>query len=199
MSEIRYVRTDDIKRAVSGRETEVLDALGIDWRSGRPHIQCPYPAHADNDPSWRWDERRAHAICTCLTNGHADGIFDVVAKVERLEFEEAKIRVAELLQRNDLIHTKREGGSGQKVDAQSLLNARASLRDDRLPIIYLAHRRPEIARLLRPPDSEGREAHTGRRISVCRVRHRCRRRPHTCASHLSKSGRAGKSRSRYRA
>jgi len=139
VSEIRYVRTDEIKRAVSGRETEVLDALGIDWRSGRPHIQCPYPHHADNDPSWRWDQRRAHAICTCTAGGHADGIFDVVAKVERLEFEEAKIRVAELLHRADLIRT-REGGNGQKLDAHSLLNARASLRDDRLPIIYLAHR-----------------------------------------------------------
>jgi hypothetical protein len=140
MRELRYVVTEEIKRALTGRETDVLDALGIDWHSGRPHIQCPYPDHADNDPSWRWDDRRAHAICTCTTNGHADGIFDVVAKVEQIEFEEAKIRVAELLRRNDLIRTKSEGGNGQKLDAHSLLNAKASRRNDRLPIIYLAHR-----------------------------------------------------------
>ena len=83
MSELRYVITDEIKKAVAGRETDVLDGLGIDWRAGRPHIQCPYPDHADNDPSWRWDERQAHAICTCTTNGHADGIFDVVTKTQK--------------------------------------------------------------------------------------------------------------------
>jgi hypothetical protein len=140
VSELRYVITDQIKSAVTGRETDVLDALGIDWRSGHPHIQCPYQDHTDNDPSWRWDERRSCAICTCTTNGHADGIFDVVSKVERIEFAEAKIRVAELLHRNDLIRTKSEGNGGQKTDAHSLLNAKSASRSDRLPFIYLAAR-----------------------------------------------------------
>jgi len=30
MTEIRYVITEEIKKTVSGRETDVLDALGID-------------------------------------------------------------------------------------------------------------------------------------------------------------------------
>jgi hypothetical protein len=140
MIEFRYVITNEIKKAVAGRETDVLDALGIDWRAGRPHIQCPYSDHADNDPSWRWDERRAHAICTCLTNGHADSIFDVLGKVERIEFEQAKIRVGELLRRDDLIHIKGNGDNGQKQDASSLLNAKVASRNDRLPFIYLAAR-----------------------------------------------------------
>jgi hypothetical protein len=50
-----YVVTQDAKTAVSGREPEILDAMGINWRNGRPHIHCPYPQHDDADPSWRWD------------------------------------------------------------------------------------------------------------------------------------------------
>jgi hypothetical protein len=38
-----YVTGDELGRAVKGRETEVLDALDIAWRMGRPHITCPYP------------------------------------------------------------------------------------------------------------------------------------------------------------
>jgi hypothetical protein len=41
MSEPQYVSTTDIEKAVSGRETDVLDGLGIDWRAARPHITCP--------------------------------------------------------------------------------------------------------------------------------------------------------------
>ena len=40
-----YVVTRDIKTAVQGRETDVLDGLGIDWRrcTKSNHIRCPYP------------------------------------------------------------------------------------------------------------------------------------------------------------
>jgi len=60
MSTARCVSTPAIKEAVKGREAEILDGLGIDWRSGHPHITCPYPTHDDDDPSWRWDTK-------CLT------------------------------------------------------------------------------------------------------------------------------------
>src|SRR5262249_40665994 len=117
-SEVRFVPTNAIKQAVAGREEEVLDALGVDWRRGRPHIHCPYRGHPDRNPSWRWDARARKAFCSCNT---ADSIFDVVMKVEGIAFEAAKIRVAELLKHDDLIKTKRGGDRGraqyQRTDA----------------------------------------------------------------------------------
>jgi hypothetical protein len=46
----RYVTNPDAV-AQSRVKTEILDALGIRWRKGKPHINCPYPAHADNNLS----------------------------------------------------------------------------------------------------------------------------------------------------
>jgi hypothetical protein len=57
----RFVRTADIRAAILGRETDVLDALGIRWREGGPHIRCPYRDHEDEHPSWRWDQPKARA------------------------------------------------------------------------------------------------------------------------------------------
>ena len=91
----RFVATAAIRQAVAGRETDVLDALAIDWRTGRPHIACPYPEHGGAD-DWRWDGRAAKARCTC-TKG--DGIFDVLMRVERIDFDAAKVRAAELIGR----------------------------------------------------------------------------------------------------
>ena len=61
----RYVPLAAIRQAVAGRQGEVLDRLGIDWRGGG-HIRCPYPDHDDKHPSWRWDERARKAYCTCM-------------------------------------------------------------------------------------------------------------------------------------
>ena len=47
----RFVGTKPIRDAARGRETDILDALGIPWRNGRPHIHCPYPDHPDKNPS----------------------------------------------------------------------------------------------------------------------------------------------------
>jgi hypothetical protein len=93
MTSDRYVSTQAIREAVKGRETEVLEALGIAWADGAPHISCPYPDHSDEDPSWRWNERRARAYCTCIEGSQS--IFDVVMRVEGIDFEAAKLRVAE--------------------------------------------------------------------------------------------------------
>jgi hypothetical protein len=57
-----YVQTADIRQAVRGRETDILDNLGIPWRDGRQHIRCPYPDHPDRNPSWRWDSRRSRGM-----------------------------------------------------------------------------------------------------------------------------------------
>jgi hypothetical protein len=37
----RYVTTADIRAALMGRETELIDTLNIAWRDGKPHIACP--------------------------------------------------------------------------------------------------------------------------------------------------------------
>lgn len=138
---IRFVPTAAIRQAVNGRETDVLDAIGVQWREGRPHINCPYQDHADDNASWRWDSKRAKAQCTC---SKGESIFDVVIKVLGGDFEAAKIRVAELLHRHNLIQTKGAGaGDGrryQATDAASLLGAAAEYRDDTLPRAYLAQR-----------------------------------------------------------
>jgi hypothetical protein len=52
----QFVATADIRAAMKGRETNLLDALGILWRSARLHINCPFPDHPDRNPSWRFDE-----------------------------------------------------------------------------------------------------------------------------------------------
>lgn len=102
----RYVTNPNARGGIKGRETEILDAFGIRWREGKPHINCPYPDHADNNPSWRWDRRKARAYCTCHTGGHS--ALDVIMNVEGIDFERAKIRAAELLNRSDLIRERRK-------------------------------------------------------------------------------------------
>jgi hypothetical protein len=70
MSQAREVGTRAMQTAVKGREHEVLEALGIRWREGRPHISCPYPDHAEGDRSWRWNERRARRCYSwCRSHG----------------------------------------------------------------------------------------------------------------------------------
>ena len=136
----RFVITRDIKAAVSGRETDVLDALGIDWRrcTHSNHIRCPYPEHGSDGDNWRWDARKAKAFCSCQT-GHADGVLDVVMKCEGVDLEGAKLRIAEMIGRSDLIKTK-GGKGGQRMDAVSLMNPPADMLDVGLPQAYLGHR-----------------------------------------------------------
>ncbi len=143
---MNYVKTSHIKAAVQGNEPLVLEALGIDWRAGKPHIRCPYPSHDDGNASWRWDERKARAFCSCIEKSHS--VFDVIMAMEGCDFEAAKRRVAELIGRADLIQTKgdsaaksRPGPGGHlKQDAESLLNAKPEQRDDDIPRRYLAAR-----------------------------------------------------------
>ena len=137
MTSDRYVSKQAIREAVKGRETEVLEALGIAWAGGAPHISCPYPDHSDEDPSWRWHERRAKAYCTCIEGSQS--IFDVVMRVEGVEFDPAKLRVAEVLGRQDLIKA-RDGERHQAMDAASLLRPPADQRDHNLVCSYLAYR-----------------------------------------------------------
>ena len=135
----RQVLTRAIQAAVKGREPDVLRGLDIAWQDGKPHIRCPYPPHADENPSWRWDEQKARAFCTCITKSHS--IFDVVMAIKGIDFEAAKVIVAQLLGRDDLVRHRHEAETGyEAADAERLLNAPAEHRDDDLPIKYLAHR-----------------------------------------------------------
>jgi hypothetical protein len=131
-----YVRTAAIRSAVMGRETEILLALGIQRVGGSQHINCPYPDHADNHPSWRWDAAKRRAFCTCMKS---DSIFDVVCKVRAVGFVAAKIIVAEIVGRHDLIRRPKAQGSC-RTDASSLLNPDPDNQDDELVWFYLGTR-----------------------------------------------------------
>ena len=133
----RYVPTKALQQAVQGREKEVLEALKIAWQEGTPHIRCPYPDHSDENPSWRWDQPKARAHCTCIERG-AHSIFDVVIQVEGVDFEAAKLCVAEILKLDDLIRSRDE--RHQAMDAASLLRPPPDQRDDQPARRYMAHR-----------------------------------------------------------
>jgi P4 family phage/plasmid primase-like protien len=95
----RYVRWRDLKPAIQGRESEIVDKLGISWRTRQTHIQCPLGAHPDNNPSFRWDDKGGRYYCSC---GSGSAV-DLIIKVEKVDFEQAKIRAADLIERHDLI------------------------------------------------------------------------------------------------
>ncbi len=137
MTSDRYVPTKEIEEAVGGREREVLEALRIPWDGGSGHIKCPYPDHADANPSWRWDNRKRKAHCTCTERSQS--IFDVVMRCENIDFEAAKLRVAEILGRPDLVKV-RDGERRQRMDAASLLQPPRDQRDEGLVRSYLAYR-----------------------------------------------------------
>ena len=73
----------DAHGEIAGRETEVLDALKIEWRkaSNGKHIHCPFPDHEDRNPSWRWDTKTVRWHCTC---GERSGsVFDAAIRMGR--------------------------------------------------------------------------------------------------------------------
>ncbi|MGB8841318.1 MAG: DUF927 domain-containing protein, partial [Aliidongia sp.] len=131
-----YAPTKPLYAAIRGKEGDILDGLKVPWRAGHPHIKCPYPDHADSDPSWRFDAGKGKAFCTCIDG--ADSVLDVVMKVLCVDFDAAKIRAAELIARPDLI--RQPGAKGSKTDAASLLAPPAGRRDDGLVRAYLAFR-----------------------------------------------------------
>jgi hypothetical protein len=137
-----YVKTSSIMAAVRGRELEVLGAVGIESQGGRGHIRCPYADHGgDND--WRWDNEKKLAYCSCIGRRagekRAHTIIRVVAVKEDLKFEGAKVRIAKIIGRSDLIIGSQARKNG-RTDATSLLNPPAENRDDTLVYAYLGHR-----------------------------------------------------------
>ncbi len=145
MSADQYVATGEIRVAAEGNEESVLQSLGIQPNQRRnAHIDCPYPEHGGKG-DWRWDHVKGRARCTC-TKG--DSIFDVVMKCRGVDFEEAKIVVAEAIGRQDLVKTKGDGKDAErdpdnrflKSTAAGLCAVKARFRDDALVAIYLGSR-----------------------------------------------------------
>lgn len=138
----RYVKTTALKEAIRGRETDIINALGIPWNGGSQHIRCPFPNHEDRNPSWRWDDKACKAYCSCTPQGN--GPIDVLAKMEGIDFDDAKVRVAEILGLDELIKTKRLPAIGEKrypsTDAKNLINPPPDKRQDFLARVYLASR-----------------------------------------------------------
>jgi putative DNA primase/helicase len=128
----RYVPTKDIRGALSGRATTIIDGLRIPWNSaGRNHhIRCPYPNHDDRHPSWRWDGTKERAFCTCSPKG--DDALGVLSKVRGIDFAEAKLTAAEILGQTDLIRTaiggERPGNKGTVVATYNYRGAEGTLR-----------------------------------------------------------------------
>jgi MarR family len=124
---MRLVDSAKIRAALKGCETKVLDALGIPWRQGKPHISCPYPDHVDHHPSWRWDARKVRAYCSCHRGGRS--VLDVIMHMERMDIGPAMVRAAELLGRADLVRQcykrKMEGGGGDRPPGQHCNRATA--------------------------------------------------------------------------
>jgi hypothetical protein len=129
------VSTAAIREAVKSRELEILASLGVPSTEGSQHINCPYPAHADRHPSWRWDPSKACAFCTCT---RSDSILDVIMKVKELGFQDAKLFAVRAIHRDDLL--RRRGARNSRADAVSLLNQEPQNRDDSLPWLYLGSR-----------------------------------------------------------
>ena len=139
MTETSKISTRAIQSAAKGREADVLDALGIDWRTGRPHIACPYPDHDDGSPSWRFVQSKGRAFCTCIQGSHS--VFDIAMKMRGSDFEDAKIFVCEALGRRELI---KEHDPAERrfpaTDPASLLNPAEDRRHDALVRAYIAFR-----------------------------------------------------------
>src|SRR5947207_14383236 len=95
----RYCKTDDMKAAVRGRAADIVRAAGVQWH-GRDHLPCTDRDHPHRDPSWRVMEDGTSVVCTCRG---VHSVFDAIAALEGIDFEQTKIRAAELLGLNDLI------------------------------------------------------------------------------------------------
>jgi hypothetical protein len=142
----RYIRPTDIRRALEGREEHILDAVNIPWRTGRPHIRCPYPDHDDANPSWRWDVGKRWAYCTC----GSDPILGVLMRAEAIDLDAAKLRAADILGPSDLILESRRRKSRGGVPLPPILTA----RPPHLGVVSLSMP-PRKLLLMSGPDSLG--------------------------------------------
>ena len=119
----QYVPTKAIKSAASGRERDILRALGIQWDARSKHVRCPYRDHDDEHASWRWNDAESRAHCTCTASA---SLIDVVSKVRGIDFEAAKLWMAEALGRSDLVRRLRCEGRGRNTQGNNTATAQHS-------------------------------------------------------------------------
>jgi hypothetical protein len=122
-----FAPTTEIRRAVSGRELEILSELGIGCTDGSRHIKCPCPTHVDNHPSWRWDQAKARAFCTCT---RSDSIFDVIMKLREIGFKEAKVLAAQTIGRMQSANGQANAGGPQLRSLQVAVRYELPAADD---------------------------------------------------------------------
>ena len=161
MTAERYVATEALRQAIRGREAEVLRALGIEWKKGTRTSRCPYPDHADQNPSWRWDERKARAYCTCIAAVGTRSSTSSCA-CEGIEFEAAKLRVAEILGRSDLIKVERRTAQrdGRRQPAPATGRVSATTISVRSYLAYRLDVPPEQVPMPSTPSSAGASSPT---------------------------------------
>jgi DNA primase len=126
----------DIYELVAGRQLEILRALGIQWNPSRSrqHIQCPFPDHADQHPSWRWDDGKGRYFCTC---GSGD-VLGATMKMRGLQWREAADYVREAL--GETAHPARRSPDGYDPDRYLRVLLRSGSGQATLADVYLQSR-----------------------------------------------------------
>ena len=170
----------------------------------------PYPDHADQNPSVALGRAQGQSLLHLHHATRRPLDPRDRQRVKGIDFEDAKLRVAEILGRRDLIEAK----GGQRMDAASLLRPPADHRDEDLAGSYLAYRlgvacdevpvpsTPAVGWRELPyydPPTSKEEARAGRPLPLRGVRDDGIRRPASCSSHLCRAGWGREGRPRRRA
>lgn len=116
----------ETRQLVTGREQDILDALGIERHKRNHHIVCPLPAHDDSDPSFRFDLSKGKYFCTC---GDGD-IVDVVCQSRGMDVIQACNWIRELIG-VELIGVRREETFQQRAARERLLAEQRAQAEER--------------------------------------------------------------------
>jgi len=86
------LRLDELKVMAEGRWGDVYAAYSVEME-GRGHVHCPFTAHADRNPSFRFDGRTGKYWCSC---SQGDAI-DFVQAMTGCGIGQATDRIADIL------------------------------------------------------------------------------------------------------
>lgn len=116
----------ETRQLATGREQDILDALGIDRHRTNQHITCPLPAHDDKDPSFRFDLNKGKYFCTC---GDGD-LIDIVRQVHGVDVIHACNWIRERIG-VELVGVRREETAQQRADREWLLTEQRAQAEER--------------------------------------------------------------------